>query len=68
MKGFRRFFIYFTILLILSISLLIIVAGSTRYVQIDTIELNNIVQTVKENIDKPDVLSKYEFDTDYLML
>ncbi|SNU05646.1 Signal transduction histidine kinase [Lachnospiraceae bacterium] len=68
MKGFRRFFIYFTILLILSISLLIIVAGSTRYVQIDTIQLNDIVQTVKENIDKPDVLSEYDFDTDYLVL
>ena len=67
MKGFRRFFEYFTILLIISISLLSLVAGSTRYVQIDTIRLNGIVQTVKENWDDPKALGELEFDTDYLV-
>ena len=66
-KGFKKFFIYFSILLIVSISLLIIVVGSIRYVQIDTIMLNGLVQTVRENWDKPDALRNYEFDTDYLV-
>lgn len=68
MKGFKRFFIYLTLLLLASISLLIIVAGSTHYVQIDTIQLNAVVQTVKENWGKQEDLSRYEFDMDFLVL
>ena len=68
MKGFRRFFIYFTLLLIVSISLLIIVAGSTRHVQIDSIQLNGIAQTVKENLGHPEALDGYGTDTDFLVL
>ena len=67
MKGFRRFFIYLTILLIVSISLLIIVAGSTRYVQIDTIQLNGVVETVKENWGNLDAIDGSRFDTDFLV-
>ena len=67
-KGFKRFFIYLTILIIASVSLLIMVAGSTHYVQIDTVQLNAVVQTVKENWGKPEDLSRYEFDMDFLVL
>ena len=68
MKGFKRFFIYLTLLILVSISLLIIVVGSTHYVQIDIIKLNAVVQTVKENWEKPEDLSGYKFDMDFLVL
>ena len=68
MKGFKRFFIYLTLLILVSISLLIIVVGSTHYVQIDIIQLNAVVQTVKENWEKPEDLSGYKFDMDFLVL
>ena len=68
MKGFRRFFVYLTIILIVSISLLIMVAGSTRYVQVDSIQLNGIVQTVKENWGNLDVLAESDFDMDFMVL
>ena len=68
MNGFKRFFIYLTLLILASISLLIIVAGSTHYVQIDTIQLNAVVQTVKENWENPEDLDGYVFDMDFLVL
>ena len=66
-KGFRKFFIYLTILLIVSISLLILVAGSTRYVANDGITLNAIVQTAKENWQNLDAIDKTQFDTDFMI-
>ena len=66
-KGFRKFFIYFTMLLLVSISLLIIVVGSTRYVQIDAVQLNGIVQTVKEKWDNPEALGEKDLGTDVLI-
>ena len=68
MKGFRKFFVYLTIMLIVSISLLIMVAGSTRYVQVDSIQLNDIVQTVKENWGNLDMLDENDFDMDFMVL
>ena len=67
-KGFRKFFIYFTVLLIGAISLLIIVVGSTCYVHTDPVKLNGIVQTVKENWDDPASFAEYDFGTDILIL
>ena len=67
MKGFKRFFIYLTILLIMSISLLILVAGSTRYADTDGVMMNGIVQTVKDNRDNLDALNEKQFDTDILL-
>ena len=67
-KGFRKFFIYFTVLLIGSISLLIVVAGSTCYVHTDPVQMNSIVQTVKENWDDPGSFDKYDFGMDILVL
>lgn len=66
-KGFRKFFIYLTILLIVSIALLILVAGSTRYAENDGIMLNAIVQTAKENWQNPDAIDKTQFDIDFLI-
>lgn len=67
MKGFRNFFVFLTILLIASISLLILAAGSLRYTQIDSIMLNDIVQTIKESRNDPDPLNGKKFDTDILI-
>ena len=67
MKEFRKFFIFLTVFLILSISLLILVAGSTRYVQTDSIMLNDIVQTVKEHRNATDPFGGKTFDTDILI-
>ena len=66
-KGFRKFFIYLTILLIVSIALLILVAGSTRYAENDGIMLNAIVQTAKENWQNPDAIDKTQFDIDFII-
>ena len=66
-KGFRKFFIYLTILLIASISLLILVAGSTRYDENDSIMLNAIVQTAKENWENPGAIDATQFDTDFMI-
>ena len=66
-KGTRKFFIYLTILLVLSISLLIMVAGSTRYDENDSITLNAVVQTAKENWKNPDAIDKTRFDIDFMI-
>ncbi|MCR5213062.1 MAG: HAMP domain-containing histidine kinase [Eubacterium sp.] len=66
-KGFRKFFIYLTILLIGSITLLILVAGSTYYDENDSITLNAIVQTAKENWKNPEAIDKTQFDTDFMI-
>jgi len=68
MKGIRRFYIYFTILLILSGTLLILAAGSFRYTTIDGIMLNDIVETVKENWDDLSALDQMTPDTALLVL
>lgn len=67
-RGFKRFFIYLTLILIVSISLLIIVARSTYYVEIDGVKLNGIVQTAKENWSDLSVLDSKNYDTDILVL
>ena len=68
MKGIRRFFLYFTILLIISVTLLFLAAGSFRYTRVDGIMLNDIVQTVKENWDDLSTLDENAPDTDLLIL
>ncbi|MCR4586347.1 MAG: HAMP domain-containing histidine kinase [Lachnospiraceae bacterium] len=67
MKSIRRFFLYFAILLISSVALLIFAAGSHRYVTSDSIMLNHIVQTVKENWNDLRVLDEKDIDTDILI-
>ena len=59
---------FLTLVLIVSISLLIIVARSTYYVEIDGVELNGIVQTAKENWSDLSVLDSKNYDKDILVL
>lgn len=68
MKGIRKFFLYFTILLVISVALLFLAAGSFRYTTVDSIKLNDIVQTAKENWDDLSALDEKAFDTDLLIL
>ncbi len=68
MKGIRKFFLYFTILLVISVALLFLAAGSFHHATVDGIKLNDIVQTAKENWDDLSILDKKAFDTDLLIL
>ncbi|MCR5251395.1 MAG: HAMP domain-containing histidine kinase [Lachnospiraceae bacterium] len=67
MKGFKRFFVFLTILLFVSISLLILTAGSMRLVRIDAVMLNGIVRSVYENWDDPAAFRGMNFDADILV-
>ena len=67
MKGFKRFAVYLRILFVVSLSLLILVASSTRYAQIDSVMLNDIARTVKENWDNIDALNEKSFDTEIML-
>ncbi|MCR5702419.1 MAG: HAMP domain-containing histidine kinase [Lachnospiraceae bacterium] len=67
MKGFKGFFVYLRIVLIVSLLLLVMVAGASRYAEIDGVMLNDITQTVKENWDNIDALNEERFDTDIMV-
>ncbi len=66
MKSFKAFFIYLSLVIILAFSLLFMVAGSSRYMEVDSIKLNGMVQTVKENWGNPDALQDMKYDVDML--
>ena len=67
MKSFKAFFIYLSLVIILAFSLLFMVAGSSRYTEVDSIKLNGMVQTVKENWHNLDALRDMKFDVDMLV-
>ncbi len=67
MKGFKSFFIYLTILLTVSVTLLVLVAGSAPLSYVDSIMLNDVIESVKENRDDIKALEAKTFDTDILI-
>ena len=67
MKSFKAFLIYLSLVIILAFSLLFMVAGSSRYTEVDSIKLNGMVQTVKENWGNPDALQDMKYDVDMLV-
>ncbi len=67
MKGFKAFLIYLSLVIVLAFSLLFMVAGSSRYTEVDSIKLNGMVQTVKENWHNLDALREMKLDVDMLV-
>ena len=68
MSAFKKFFIFLTVILVLSMSVLIVVLCMHKDRKIDTVLINDTVQTIKENWDDIDALNDKELKTEVLVL